>query len=187
MSVEKTKTANKPAKRHVAPKTSAKAAHLESAKRIHTPKTKEHVEATKHPHAEPVKVSHSGKYIEAVGRRKSAIARVRIFPKASYFEINGVEYKKYFPFGTWQSIVESPFTKTEPNEKYGVSVKVSGGGMRGQAEAVRHGISRALVSIEEGYRKRLKKLGYLKRDPRVKERRKYGLKKARRAPQWAKR
>lgn len=148
----------------------------------HAPKRKEHKAPTR---TEAPK--HAGTYIEAVGRRKSAIARVRLFPNGTYFEINGMEHKKYFPFGTWQAIVESPFAKAEPNEKFGVSAKVFGGGTHAQAEAVRHGISRALVSVEEGYRKRLKKLGYLKRDPRVKERRKYGLKKARRAPQWAKR
>lgn len=169
------KTTHKPVKR---------ALHKAPVK-AYAPKPKE-IKGHATTHVEAPKV-HGGKYIEAVGRRKSAIARVRLFPKGAGFEINGMEHKKYFPFGTWQTIVESPFAKAEPNEKFGVSARVFGGGVHAQAEAVRHGISRALVSLEEGYRKRLKKLGYLKRDPRVKERRKYGLKKARRAPQWAKR
>jgi len=129
----------------------------------------------------------SAKYIEAVGRRKTSIARVRLYIGKAGLEVNGKNYKDYFTYPLWQQVVESPLQQLHPTEKFGVIVKVFGGGINSQAEAVRHGLARALVKLNEGYRKQLRKLDYITRDSRMKERRKYGLKKARRAPQWAKR
>lgn len=133
-------------------------------------------------------------YFEAVGRRKRAIARVRLFTvapaesaDAGNILINEKNYKEYFPTQILQQIVESPFAKLKSGNRLKVTVKVNGGGISGQAEAVRHGISRALILFDATFRKKLKKAGYLKRDPREKERRKFGLKKARKAPQWSKR
>ncbi len=126
------------------------------------------------------------KYTEAIGRRKTSVARVRLTPAAkNSFSVNEKEGSVYFPTRELQHVIHGPFGKVE--EHYSVSVKVSGGGPHSQAEAVRHGIARALVDINEEVRPGLKKSGFLKRDPRAKERRKFGLKKARKAPQWSKR
>ena len=127
-----------------------------------------------------------GKYIEAVGRRKTSIARVRLHADESGIKINGKDYKEYFKMPKLQELVNAPTTILEL-KKNGFTVVVSGGGIASQAEAVRHGISRTLVKMDSEFRKRLKKFGFLKRDPRMVERKKYGLRKARRAPQWAKR
>ena len=126
------------------------------------------------------------KYIETIGRRKTATARVRITPatKASY-TINDLDLATYFPTDELQKIVTDPFKVAE--KTYAVTVKVSGSGIHSQAEAVRHGISRGLVKEDEADKTKLKAEGFLKRDPRAKERRKFGLKKARKAPQWSKR
>ncbi len=129
-----------------------------------------------------------GRYIEALGRRKTSIARVRIFQDTPFsISINQKAYDVYFPTFELKNIIDSPLAKTNLPKKFSISAKVNGGGIHSQAEAVRHGISRALEKIEPGLRKVLKPFGYLKRDPRMKERRKFGLKKARKAPQWAKR
>lgn len=127
-------------------------------------------------------------YIEAIGRRKTATARVRITAasKGSY-EINGKELATYFPTTELQKVITDAFVKAEKEGAYVVTVKVVGSGIHSQAEAVRHGISRALVEETEELKPKLKRAGYLKRDPRMKERRKFGLKKARKAPQWSKR
>ncbi len=126
------------------------------------------------------------KYTEAIGRRKTSVARVRLTPAAkTTFHVNEKDGLEYFPTRELQHVIRGPFEKT--TEHYAVSVKVNGGGMHSQSEAVRHGISRALVDISEDIRPTLKKSGFLKRDPRAKERRKFGLKKARKAPQWSKR
>ena len=128
------------------------------------------------------------KYIEAVGRRKTSIARVRVTEGARMsFSVNGKDLEIYFPTRELQAIVRDPFTKVEGPGKFAVSAHIKGGGIHSQAEAMRHGLSRILVSIDEGLRKELKGAGFLKRDPRAKERRKFGLKKARKAPQWSKR
>jgi small subunit ribosomal protein S9 len=126
------------------------------------------------------------KYIETIGRRKTATARVRLTPatKASYV-INNKDLAAYFPTEELQKIVTDPFKVAE--KTYAVSVRVLGSGIHSQAEAVRHGISRALVKEDESDKTKLKSEGFLKRDPRSKERRKFGLKKARKAPQWSKR
>ena len=130
----------------------------------------------------------SKKYIEAVGRRKTSIARVRMTPapKMSY-TINDREFANYFPTADLQRIATDPFIRGKISEKYKISVHTSGGGIASQAESVRLGISRALIIFDKELRGKLKKLGFLKRDPRAKERRKFGLKKARKAPQWSKR
>lgn len=135
----------------------------------------------------PTKSKKEVRYIEAVGRRKTSIARVRIVPNNEGIIINDHEYKKYFPTLEMQKIVEDSFRKTRPETRFSVSAKIKGGGIHSQAEALRHGIARALIQFDSELRKKLKKAGFLKRDPRAKERRKFGLKKARRAPQWAKR
>lgn len=134
------------------------------------------------------------KYYEAIGRRKSAIARVRLFtssPSQSVIEgnliINEKNYKELFPILELQKIIEAPLVRLKSLNRFRATIKVSGGGKRGQAEAIRHGIARALVLFDGNFRKKLKKVGYLTRDPRKKERKKYGLKKARRRPQWSKR
>ncbi len=127
------------------------------------------------------------RYYEAVGRRKVATARVRLFTKGNGITINGKDYKEYLNSDALADIIEAPLKRMKSLEKFRVSVKVKGGGIKGQAEAIRHGIARALVVFNSDFKKRLKRSGYLKRDPRVKERKKYGLKKARKSPRWAKR
>lgn len=133
------------------------------------------------------------KYFEAVGRRKKAIARVRLFSCSPFegergkIEINGKPYDKFFPTQQLQNIIESSLKKMKSINRFTVTIKIRGGGIKGQAEAARHGIARALISFNADFRKKLKRAGYLKRDPRKKERKKPGLKKARRAPQWKKR
>jgi len=128
-------------------------------------------------------------YIEAVGRRKSSVARVRIFEvsRGGTITINDRTLESYFPTNELKTVVRSPFNETKIATKFNVSALITGGGVHSQAEALRHGISRALVLYDAELRSKLKKLGFLKRDPRVKERRKFGLKKARKAPQWSKR
>ncbi len=122
------------------------------------------------------------------GRRKKAIARVRLIPAGSgNIVINDRALNDYFPQGTLQYIIKQPLVLTETESKYDIFVNVVGGGFTGQAGAIRLGISRALLQAEENVRPVLKKAGFLTRDPRAKERKKYGLKKARRAPQFSKR
>ena len=122
------------------------------------------------------------------GRRKKAIARVRLIPAGTgAIIINDRTLEDYFPMGTLQYIVKQPLKEVEAEGKYDVCVSVIGGGYTGQAGAIRLGIARALLQAEESSRPALKKAGFLTRDPRVKERKKYGLKKARKAPQFSKR
>lgn len=127
------------------------------------------------------------RYFEAVGRRKTSVARVRLFTKGNEFIVNEKDWKVYFPTADLQKIAEEAIKKMKLVERFRVSVKVKGGGSHSQAEAVRHGVARALILINPDFRKRLKKAGFLTRDPRMKERKKFGLKRARRAPQWTKR
>ncbi len=130
----------------------------------------------------------SGRYIEAVGRRKTSVARVRISKNTKDdFTINNKELYSYFPTEELQLKVKEAMNLIADLPKFTVSAKVSGSGISSQAEAIRHGISRALVKFDEELRKELKKAGFLKRDPRSKERKKPGLKKARKAAQWSKR
>jgi len=128
------------------------------------------------------------RYIETIGRRKTASARVRMTPasKTSYV-INDKELAAYFPTKQLQDTVTSAITDSKTLEKFKVTVVTKGGGVAGQAIAVRHGIARGLNEFDALLRPVLKKAGFLKRDPRAKERRKFGLKKARKAPQWSKR
>lgn len=126
------------------------------------------------------------KYIEAVGRRKTSVARVRLTPaKQVSVTVNEREFENYFPTVELRNVVLSAFEDSA--DKFEVSAKLSGGGVSSQAQALRHGISRALIKSEPELRTKLKVKGFLKRDPRAKERRKFGLKKARKAPQWSKR
>ena len=121
------------------------------------------------------------------GRRKKSIARVYLTPGKGNIVINKRSIDEYFGLETLKVIVRQPFAATETNEKFDVTVTVKGGGYTGQAGAIRHGIARALLQVDSEYRPALKKAGYLTRDPRMKERKKYGLKAARRAPQFSKR
>ncbi|MDO8742493.1 MAG: 30S ribosomal protein S9 [bacterium] len=126
------------------------------------------------------------RYIETVGRRKTSVARVRITPAAkTSVVVNESEFEKYFPTQELQKTVLSVFVDTE--DKFAVTAKLSGGGISSQADALRHGLARALIVHQPDLRTKLKVKGFLKRDPRAKERRKFGLKKARKAPQWSKR
>jgi small subunit ribosomal protein S9 len=128
------------------------------------------------------------KFWQAIGRRKSAVAVVRLFKdKESSFLINGRPLNEYFPLFELQKTVQAPIELLKLENKFKILVRVKGGGLNSQAEAIRLGISRALLSFNQNFRKKLKKVGFLKRDSRVKERKKPGLKRARRAPQWQKR
>lgn len=126
-------------------------------------------------------------YFYGTGRRKSAIARVRLVPGSGSVIVNGKSLEDAFPLATLRSIIMEPLRVTGTLDKYNTIVKVEGGGMTGQAGAIRHGIARALVVSEESHRSPLRSYGLLTRDPRVKERKKYGLKRARKAPQYTKR
>lgn len=132
-------------------------------------------------------VSGKDRYFEAVGRRKTAVARVRLYTRSGAFMINDKAYGDYFPTLDLQKIAEDALKKMKLWERFRVSARVSGGGIHAQAEAVRHGMARCLIAFNPDFRKRMKRAGFLKRDPRMKERKKFGLKKARKAPQWAKR
>ena len=121
------------------------------------------------------------------GRRKSSVARVRLVPGDGKVIINGREMTDYIPFAALREVVNQPLVATETLGSYDVHVNVNGGGYTGQAGAIRHGIARALLNVDPEYRGTLKSAGLLTRDPRMKERKKYGLKGARRAPQFSKR
>ena len=134
------------------------------------------------------KVEKKAKYFEAVGRRKTAVARVRFWTKGkNEFLINDKLYQEYFSVLRLQQIATDSLEKMKCLDKFRIQVLVKGGGIRAQAEAVRHGTARALVLFNPDFKKRLRKVGYLSRDPRMRERKKFGLKRARRAPQWQKR
>ena len=125
--------------------------------------------------------------VRATGRRKEAIVRVRLVPGTGQFKLNGRPLEDYFPNKVHQQLVNEPFKTVEKADQYDVLATLRGGGVSGQAGALRLGISRALIEIEADDRPALKKAGFLTRDARVKERKKYGLKKARKAPQYSKR
>lgn len=128
------------------------------------------------------------KYIEAVGRRKTSIARVRIWTKGDKeILVNEKPYNSYFPTIDLHKIIEAPLELLKLENKFKITAKVYGGGIHSQAEAIRHGLARALVKMNPDFRKKLKRAGFLTRDPRERERKKPGLKRARRAPQWSKR
>mgnify|MGYP003585593838 FL=1 len=121
------------------------------------------------------------------GRRKSSVARVRLVPGEGGVIINGRDFEDYIPFAALREVVKQPLVATETLGSYDILVNVNGGGYTGQAGAIRHGISRALLQVDPEYRGTLKRAGLLTRDARMKERKKYGLKGARRAPQFSKR
>ncbi len=125
--------------------------------------------------------------LTGTGRRKKSIARVRLLPGKGNIVINGKSIDEYFGLDTLKMIVRQPLVVTDTLAKFDVFVNVQGGGFTGQAGAIRHGLSRALLDADESFRAILKKEGFLTRDPRMKERKKYGLKAARRAPQFSKR
>ncbi len=159
---------------------------IKKAKKTETPETKEEVSK--------IIDEDSKNYLQTVGRRKTAVARVRLFtssPARSVEEgnllINNRPYKEYFPTPNLQKTIEAPFIKLKSLNRFSGTIKVKGGGITGQAEAIRHGLSRALVLFDINFRKKLKKSGYLTRDARAVERKKFGFKKARRRPQWSKR
>jgi small subunit ribosomal protein S9 len=122
-----------------------------------------------------------------VGRRKEAVVRVRLVPGTGQFKLNGRTIENYFPNKVHQQLIREPFVTLEKDGQYDVIASLAGGGITGQAGALRLAIARALIGIEADDRPTLKKAGFLTRDPRVKERKKYGLKKARKAPQYSKR
>ena len=126
-------------------------------------------------------------YFYGTGRRKSSVARVRLLPGTGVITINGRDIDDYFGLDTLKLIVRQPLELTETLGKFDVIVNVNGGGVTGQAGAIRHGITRALIESDEALKPILKKAGFVTRDPRMKERKKYGLKAARRAPQFSKR
>ena len=129
----------------------------------------------------------SNPYFYGTGRRKSSVARVRVYAGTGKIIINDREIDDYFGLETLKLIVRQPLALTDTAEKFDIVCRVAGGGVTGQAGAIRHGIARALLQYDENLRPALKKAGFLTRDPRMKERKKYGLKGARRAPQFSKR
>lgn len=176
------KEKKEPAKKPVAKK------KTEEAEEIKVEKEAAKIEVLESDEKEASKSAKGGSFIPTVGRRKRAIARVRLIKNGKgAITVNGKAYDKYFTTFELREIVSSPLKTSGQETSVDVSVMVKGGGIRGQAEAVRHGISRALIQLNQTFRKSLKKLGYLERDSRKKERKKFGLKGARRAPQWSKR
>ena len=128
-----------------------------------------------------------GRPVQTVGRRKEAVVRVRLLPGTGQFKLNGRSLEEYFPNKVHQQLIREPFVTLEKAEQYDVVGILKGGGVSGQAGALRLAIARALVEVDAADRPALKKAGFLTRDPRAKERKKYGLKKARKAPQYSKR
>ncbi len=126
-------------------------------------------------------------YFYGTGRRKSSIARVRLYPGSGKITVNGRDVEEYFGLETLKLVINQPFGVTDTVGKYDIVANVTGGGISGQAGAIRHGVARALLLADDTFRAPLKKAGLLTRDPRMKERKKYGLKAARRASQFSKR
>jgi len=146
-------------------------------------------EKTKKAKTEKAESKSGGKYFYAVGKRKTAVAQLRIYPveKAKDFLINDKKVEEYFPVARFLETAKSPIVLSGNDGKFDVTVHVSGGGISAQSEAVRLGVSRALVVFDEEMRKGMRDRGFLTRDSRIVERKKPGLKKARKSPQWAKR
>ena len=128
-----------------------------------------------------------GEFFYGTGRRKESVARVRLYPGGGSIKINKRDIDDYFGLETLKLIARQPLVLTDTGSKFDIEINVCGGGVTGQAGAIRHGITRALVEFDANLRPALKKAGFLTRDPRMKERKKYGLKAARRAPQFSKR
>ncbi len=161
------------AKKHAAPK-SVPVKHVVD---------KPHVEKAEVPHI----IAKHNRYFEGIGRRKTAVARVRVLKGAGKFVVNGLTMEKYFQTPKLRQVAEEALRRLNVASALDISVKMEGGGINAQAEAVRHGTSRALVLMNPDFKLQLSSLGLLTRDSRMVERKKYGLKKARRAPQWKKR
>ena len=185
--VKKAATEKKVVKKTVAKKPAVKKVEVAvTPEVVVTPKTTKETIKKEEPKAS--KTSFTGKYISAIGRRKTAIARVRLFADGkNQIIVNQKDYRDYFQVESMQSKVREPIDKMKLIEKFDVSVVARGGGVDSQAEAVCHGIARALVKLDETLKKRLRKEGLLTRDSRMKERKKPGLKRARKAPRWSKR
>ena len=183
MPIKKVKTTEKKEAKVKKTVSTAKVKEVKETKEIK--EVKEVVEIVKEKKAAPEK------YFYAVGRRKTSVAQVRIYQQEKASEndcvVNEKKSKEYFPGASLQNILSAPFRATGLNGKFKFSILVRGGGYKGQAEASRLGISRALIKYDETLRKALKDLGFLTRDARKVERKKPGLKKARKSPQWAKR
>jgi len=159
-------------------------------RKIKKPKTEkpEKKEEKREELKEKTKAEKIQKYFQAVGRRKTAVARVRLFAGSERgFFVNEKPLQDYFPIPELSEIAAAALKKMHCDDKFRVTVKVKGGGLHSQAEAIRHATGRALILFNPDFRKRLKKAGYLTRDSRMRERKKFGLKRARRAPQWQKR
>lgn len=157
---------------------------MEKAKKAKKIVAKEKVKEKKKEKVKPEEVS----YIETIGRRKTSVARVRLWTKGDKgIFINKKPINKYFPTIELQKIVTDGLEKMKSQDRFRIEILAKGGGIHSQAEAVRHGLARVLVKFNPDFRKRLKKAGYLTRDSRMRERKKFGLKRARRAPQWRKR
>jgi small subunit ribosomal protein S9 len=162
--------------------TAAPAAHAAHAAHA-TPKAASHAAAP----AATTTAAHKGRYTEAIGRRKTAVARVRITTGHGKILVNGKDLKGYFSLPRLMAAAVAPLEQLKLTGDFDVTVHVSGGGINAQAEAIRHGLSQAIVIKDAAWKPRLRAMGYMTRDSRMVERKKYGLKKARRAPQWAKR
>lgn len=165
-------------------------------KKIIKEKVKKRLEKVAPTDSETKKEPAPEKYYETIGRRKEAVARVRLYTRKlsdktsgdnALILVNGKKHTDYFKVPLLRQTVEAPLFKLKSVGRFKATVKTSGGGVSGQAEAIRHGLARALVLFDQNFGKKMRKAGYLTRDPREKERRKYGLKKARKAPQWSKR
>ncbi len=163
-----------------------RAAALHDTKETAAHAPKEH-KASVASHKTPAALKTHVQYIEAVGRRKTSIARVRLFRGSGTMTVNGKDVRQYFPLPRLGADAMAPLTNLKIAHEWDASIKVSGGGIHAQAGAVRLGIARAIVKKNAEWKKRLRVLGFLTRDSRMVERKKYGLKKARRSPQWAKR
>src|SRR3989338_1642373 len=198
MVTKKTTTTREQSERSSRRMTAKKPAKKKVVKKVAPVQVEMKLEETETPIVVEEKTNGNGseKYFYAIGRRKESVARVRLFTKKSsdavegekaLIVVNGKDYTQYFSDVNLQYVVESPLKKLKSLNRFKATVLVKGGGSRGQADAVKHGIARALVLFDLNFCKKLKKSGLLTRDPRVKERRKYGHKKARKSGQFSKR
>lgn len=160
----------------------------EKTKKIKKAKKSKEKPAVEKKVEKPAAVIKPSRYFEAVGRRKTAVARVRLWTRGEKeFLVNEKPYQNYFPILELQQIATDSLRKMKCLDRFRILAKVKGSGLHSQAEAIRHGTARALVLFNSDFKKRLRKVGYLTRDARMRERKKFGLKRARRAPQWQKR
>jgi len=187
---KKTTTAKPAAKKTAAPKKVAPARAKTSVDSVSTPKTAETavVKEAKVVKAATKLPTRTGEFFYAAGNRKTSVARVRLYDKGTgTIEINGMKIEEYIGVPDKRDSIKAPLRITGHSKTFDITVKTSGGGKSGQADAIRHGIAKALLAFDPTLRITLKRAGFLTRDPRMKERKKYGLHRARRAPQWSKR